>query len=131
MISRAHRFHGLGSLHYVYRQGQTVRGPLLAVRYMLNKRRTTYRAAIVVSRKVHKSAVVRNRIRRRIYEAIRLNEPQITEPLDIVITVFSAQVAELATADLTKLVQSQLAQAGIIPASKAASEHVIVKPKEN
>jgi ribonuclease P protein component len=60
MISRAHRFHGYNSLNFVYRNGQTVRGPLFAIKYTINPKRKSYRAAVVVSKKVNKSAVARN-----------------------------------------------------------------------
>lgn len=113
MLSKTHRFHGHNSLNYVYRNGQTVRGPLTAIKYAKNNRRQTYRAAVVVSKKVHKSAVVRNRIRRRIYEQVRLLADQITEPYDIVITVFHDSVAELPTDELSTLIRAQLHQAGI------------------
>jgi ribonuclease P protein component len=71
MIARKHRFHSYGSLNSVYRQGQTARNPQLSLRYATRDPRKPYRVAVVVSRKVHKSAVVRNRIRRRIFEIVR------------------------------------------------------------
>jgi ribonuclease P protein component len=71
---------------------------------VVNGRRSTYRVAVVVSRKVHKSAVVRNRIRRRIYEVVRLNSDPLTQPYDIVLTVFSDTVATIPTTELTALV---------------------------
>jgi ribonuclease P protein component len=89
MISGKHRFHGYGSLKYVYQRGQTTRGPLFSIKSVINPKRSNYRLAVVVSKKVHKSAVARNRIRRRIYEAFRLFEPDIAEPYDLVLTVFS------------------------------------------
>src|SRR5438477_12469334 len=114
MISRRHRFHGYASLRYVYRHGQTVRGPLLAVKAVLNERRKNYRVAVVVSRKVHKSAVARNRIRRRLYEAVRLLEAGITAPYDIVITVFSEAVLEEPVDQLYAQVKKQLVDAGVL-----------------
>jgi ribonuclease P protein component len=114
MISRAHRFHGYGSLNFVYRSGSTVRGPLFAVKYAQNPRRKTYRAAVVVSRKVHKSAVARNRIRRRIYAVIGELEPQIGGPYDIVVSVFHDTVLEEPHKNLARQVKKQLEQAGII-----------------
>lgn len=113
MIGKTHRFHGHNSLNYVYRQGKTVRGPLTALKYARNDRRSAYRVAVVVSRKVHKNAVVRNRIRRRLYEQIRLLSDQITEPYDIVFTVFHDTIAELPTEELSTLVRAQLHQAKI------------------
>lgn len=114
MISRTHRFHGYGSLRYLYKNSQTLRGQLFSLKYVQNPRRQTYRMAVVVSKKVNKSAVVRNRIRRRIYEAVRLLEDQITQPYDLVITVFHEQVADLASEDLKNSIKEQLKQANII-----------------
>jgi len=121
MISRAHRFHGYGSLRYVYQHGQIVRGPLCAIKYTQNDRRKTYRVAVVVSKKVNKSAVVRNRIRRKLYEAVRRQEARITAPFDIVITVFHEQMKELSGEEIDKLVYTQLKQAKILqPKSKSS-----------
>lgn len=114
MIGRSHRFHGYGSLRYTYQHGDTVRGPLCSLRFVQNDRRKTYRLSVVVSKKVSKSAVVRNRIRRRLYEAMRHHEGDIQKPYDMVVTVFSDQVAELPADEVTRLVRAQLKQAKII-----------------
>lgn len=114
MISSANRFHGYGSLRYVYRNGQVIRGPICSLKYVANQRRTKYRLAVVVSKKVNKSAVVRNRIRRRFYETVREQADKINEPYDMVITVFNDQAAELPQKDVTLMVRAQLRQAGII-----------------
>lgn len=116
MINRTHRFHGHNSLRYVYQNGETVRGPLTALKYIENNRRTKYRLAVVVSKKVSKSAVKRNRIRRRLYEAVRLHSDQITKPYDMVITVFHEQLATMAGEELQRLAHVQLRQAGVLPA---------------
>lgn len=102
----------------VYRHGQTVRGPLTALKYRKNYKRDTYRLAVVVSKKVHKSAVVRNRIRRRLYEAVRRLESSMSEPYDIVITVFHENMATIPADQVQKLVYTQLSQAGIITTQK-------------
>ncbi|CAN5623710.1 hypothetical protein BH23PAT2_BH23PAT2_09640 [soil metagenome] len=114
MIKKSHRFHGHNSLNFVYSKGQVVRGPLTSLKYIRNDRRESYRMAVVVSRKVHKSAVVRNRIRRRLYEAVRLQEQNLTAPYDIVMTVFHENVATIPAEEIRKLVYTQLKQAGII-----------------
>lgn len=114
MISIAHRFHGHNSLNFVYRHGDTVRGPLCALKYALNERRSTYRVAVVVSKKVSKSAVVRNRIRRRLYEQVRLNQVKIIKPYDIVISVFSEDLATIPANEVALLVNAQLKQAQIL-----------------
>lgn len=118
MISRSHRFHGHNSLSYVYRNGQTTRGPAFSIKSVMNPRRQTYRAAVVISRKVHKSAIGRNRMRRRLYEAIRQLEPRITEPHDIVLTVFQDSLLEDPPEKLNRQLVSQLRQAGILKSQK-------------
>jgi ribonuclease P protein component len=114
MITRAHRFHGYGSHRYIYRHGKTVRGPLCSLKYIINKRRKTFRISVVVNKKVNRSAVQRNRIRRRLYEIVRTTSPLISEPYDLVITVFSDQINELSADELNRLVKTQLFQAGVI-----------------
>ena len=113
MLARTYRFHGYGSLRHVYKHGQTVRSSLLSVRYHENQRRSAYRAAIVISKKTEKSAVKRNRIRRRIYRILRLNDTKINKPYDIVITVFNANAAKIPTQELNKSITDLLNQAGI------------------
>jgi ribonuclease P protein component len=100
MIARLHRFHGYGSLRSVYSRGQTVRCPLVSLKYCRTTTKRPYRTAVVVSRKVNKSAVVRNRIRRRIYEIVRQSENGLPAGMDLVFTVFGD---ELATVDAEKL----------------------------
>jgi ribonuclease P protein component len=114
MISRAHRFHGYNSLRYVYQNGKTVRGPLFAIKYASNNRRSEYRAAVVVSKKVNKSAVKRNRIRRRLYAALQEVEPQINGPYDIVLTVFHDTLLEENSKALAHQLKKQLQAAGIL-----------------
>lgn len=114
MISRAHRFHGYNSLRYVYSNGATTRGPLFAVKSIVNEKRDTYRLAVVVSRKVHKSAVARNRMRRRLYEAVRSLEADIARPYDIVLTVFGPAVLDEPYDKLQGQVRRQFGEAGIL-----------------
>lgn len=114
MISRTNRFHGYGSLRHVYRRGTTIRGPLFSIKVLENPKRSQYRLAVVVAKKVHKSAVARNRIRRRLYETVRLLGPDIINPCDIVITVFHDSLIDEPIASLTQQVKKQLQQAGVL-----------------
>lgn len=104
MLSARHRFHGHGSLRYVYKNGQAVRSRLLTVKNTANKHRRHSRVAVVVSKKVHKSAVGRNRIRRRVYEIIRHELPRITSAHDIVVIITSSEVLALPAPDLKEVV---------------------------
>ncbi len=129
MLASQHRFHGLNSLSFAYRNGQTVRGSQLTLKYALNSRRSSYRAAVVVSRKVDKSAVVRNRLRRRVYEVIRLQGDEIQAPYDLIFTVFSSQLLEVESEKLQQLVRDQLKKAGAVT-TKNQTAHGIVKSEE-
>lgn len=101
MISKLNRFHGRNSLNSVYRKGKAIRGDYISLRYLATNRKD-YRLAVVVSRKVSKSAVKRNRIRRRIYEVVRLyrKEKGQTWPVDIVVTVFDEKAAVVPAEEL-------------------------------
>jgi ribonuclease P protein component len=114
MISRKNRFHGYNSLRNAYRNGRMARGSLFAVKAVPNPRRSTYRLAVVVSRKVNKSAVARNRIRRRLYEISRQLGPQISQPHDIVITVFHSTVLETPHPELAGQLKKQFKELGLI-----------------
>lgn len=87
MISSLFRFHGHGSLRYVYTRGKTVRSRNATIRFVKNDRREHSRFSVVVGKKVLKSAVKRNRIRRRVYEYIRTNIPNINGTYDIVVII--------------------------------------------
>ena len=71
------------------------------------------RLAVVVSKKVYKSAVKRNRIRRRIYNIVRHEISHHTKSKDMTITVFSPEVLLLDFPSLEKelklLLQSSMA----------------------
>jgi ribonuclease P protein component len=130
MIASQNRFHGYGSLRFVHRNARVVRGPLCSLKYMPNSRRSTYRAAVVVSKKVSKSAVVRNRIRRRIYESVRQNVPS-NEPVDLIFTVYSDQLADCPDNELQRMVTNELraAHVPLLPGN-SRSQRGIVDPKE-
>lgn len=91
MLSGKYRFHGPNSLRFVYRNGKTVHSHLCKVKYSSNPRLKNPRFAVVVSKKVHKSAVGRNRIRRRYYEAVRRQIPHMRPGMDVVIIIVSGE----------------------------------------
>ena len=128
MLSRTHRFHGRGAIARLYANGKSVRTGSLALRYALNPRRRDYRAAVVVSRKVSKSAVVRNRIRRRIYEYVRILFVTIPEPYDLAFTVFDEKIASISPSELDEEVAKLVKKAGLTSAKPF--EHGIIKPKQ-
>jgi len=125
MLARTYRFHGHGSLRYVYTRGKAVRGSFGVLKYTPNTKRKKWRAAVVVSKKVHKSAVVRNRIRRRLYELLRTSIHPAAEPVDIVYVVYAPTVADMPASELQKTIWCQLQKAEI-----KLNPHAIVDKKE-
>lgn len=131
MISSAHRFHGRSSLRFVYQRGQMVRGPFVGLRYVRNNRQKQYRVAVVVSRKVSKSAVRRNRVRRRVYEIVRKRGHDINGPYDLIFTVYDESVADISSANLTRAVAGLLQKAGTIPAPTDVRHGIVDERGEN
>ena len=113
MLSFLYRFHGHGSLRFVYSKGQVVRSKYFILKYSPNPRRTVPRVAVVVSKKIMKPAVGRNRIRRRLYETIRQELPQLNERTDIVLIVVSPEVMTASSEEINHSVTSALKQANL------------------
>ncbi len=113
MLSQRHRFHGHGSLRYLYKNGQAVRSHYMTIKSIKNPRRSHSRFAIVISKKVLKSAVGRNRIRRRVYEVMRSELPHIRQPHDVVAMVFSSELIAMPNEELVSLVRQLFEQADL------------------
>jgi ribonuclease P protein component len=106
MLNRQHRFHGYGSLRRVYAKSQSVRQPMISLKFA-SRNEKPYRVAVVVARKVHKSAVKRNRVRRRIYEIVR-KSALVPESTDLIFTVFSDQIIDMPPAQLDNVLNQLL-----------------------
>lgn len=113
MIGKKFRFHGHGSLGYLYRNGQVVYLKPFVFKYVKNKFRKNPRIAVVVSKKVLKNAVGRNRIRRRIYEHMRPLLPMIDGSYDIAIIITSIDTLNLESKELTSYLKQAMVEAGI------------------
>lgn len=100
MIPFKNRFHGHGGLRYVYSKGQIRRSRFATLKYITTAKRNKPRIAVVVSKKVIKSAVKRNRIRRRIYEYIRVQIEDIIPTSDIVVIVTSSEFSTMTASEL-------------------------------
>ena len=111
MLSHTYRFHGHGSLRYLYRNGQTARNRAVMIKYCENKHRRHSRVAVVVGKKVIKSAVKRNRIRRRIFEVLRTHWDQIKPHHDISVMVFTAEFLTMSAEEVEETLISALTQA--------------------
>lgn len=104
MISIKNRFHGTNSLNYVYRNGHTLRSKYFSLKFVRNDRRDTYRVAVVISKKVEKTAPGRNRARRRLYELIRKNGIEQVGNMDVVINVYDEKVIDAPYEELQEII---------------------------
>ena len=144
MLASVNRLRKPYEINRVYKRGVYGAGEGLISLKAATNGRTVSRAVVVVSKKVDKRAVTRNRIRRRIYEVIRLNTPEGCA-LDMVFTVFSDQLADAPAETLQKTIIGLLQEAGVVQGAKGAramdfqekkqgkptAGRGIVKPKES
>lgn len=113
MIPFYNRFHGHSSLRYVYKNGRVIRSRSATIRVIANPHRKHSRVAVIISKKVLKSAVRRNRIRRRIYECIRLKLPHLNGVYDIAVIVLSSELINVPPQELSEQFDQLFDQAGI------------------
>lgn len=113
MLSKRYRFHSRGGVRYTYQHGKTIRDSKISLVFASNAR-NHQRFGVVVSKKVLKSAVGRNRIRRRVYEAIRAEHPKIQQPVDCIFIVYTKEIAVIDFKELRSLIHNLLIEAKII-----------------
>lgn len=118
MIPSPFRFHGHNSLRYVYANGKAVRSQPLTVKWVKNTHRSHSRVSVVVSKKILKSAVGRNRIRRRLYEYMRLHLPALNDVYDIVIITTSSELRTMPYAEIEATLDGLLEKAGLFKTSE-------------
>lgn len=112
MLAYKNRFHGHGSLRFVYANGDAVRTQKIIIKYTNNSYRKDSRFAVVVSKKVLKSAVGRNRIRRRVYEIIRHELPKIDGVYDVAVMIFNKDIKDTPHEELKNMIVEIFEQAG-------------------
>lgn len=114
MLNKLGRFRGRNSLNSVYKHGQTVNKDQLSLKYLKTRPEKNARIAVVVSRKVSKKAVVRNRIRRRIYEQMRLKTSDNRLNADVVLVVYNESYATMDQTSLSKILDDLLNKSQVI-----------------
>ena len=112
MLKKQFRFHSRGGVKYVYQKGKTVRKAQMSLVFCDNERGFT-RIAVVVSKKVTKTAVSRNRIRRRVYEAIRQNMDLVPKKRDYIFVVYRKEVGTMPYNELVKLLGELVAESKV------------------
>lgn len=117
MIPFKNRFHGHSSLKYVYKNGAVVRSRFATLKSSANSRRKDSRVAVVVGKKIIKSAVSRNRIRRRVYEYIRQQLPRLAQTTDIVVIVSSSELLTISSAELKAEIEALFEESALYKSS--------------
>jgi len=112
MLKKEYRFHSRGGVKYVYQHGKTIRRSKMSLVFCDNTRGFT-RVAVVVSKKVAKTAVARNKIRRRVYEALRVNFEFIPKKRDYIFVIYTADVMTMPYNDLVKLLGELVAESKV------------------
>ncbi len=118
MITFNNRFHGHNSLRYVYKNGEAVRSRSITFKFIQNKNRKRSRFAVVISKKILKSAVKRNLLRRRMYEYIRLKLPYLKDVYDVVFIITSNDLLNMSHDELVYQLDQLVSQSGILAAHK-------------
>ena len=109
MIPNKNRFHRRNHVNSVYKKGKSVRSGSLSLKFMISNS-DDHKFAVSISKKVAKSAVTRNRIRRRVFEQIRTNE-NIPKGMWGVVGVFDESLVDAPAKDLSAQINSLISKA--------------------
>lgn len=111
MLARQHRLRKSSDILRVYKKGSRAH-----TAHLLGHGLTTHlpisRAVVIISKKVDKRAVVRNRCRRRVSEALRAEWPTLTPGFDILITI-KVDIRELPAGELQRELAQLIAKLGV------------------
>jgi len=110
MLAQKHRLVKKTDFQRIYRQGRKVTSPLLMMKFLSNQEEFS-RFGIVVSSKVAKQAVIRNKIKRRIGEVIRNNQAKIPPGYDFVV-ISSPRAKQCKNQDIVDNLRKLFSQVG-------------------
>jgi ribonuclease P protein component len=96
MLSKINRFRGQGQVNYTLRKG--ARKSVSGMTVLSVVQGKSLKAAVVVSKKVSKSAVVRNKIRRKVYTAL---EDYKDVPRMVVVIVHTPEIQDRKPGDIS------------------------------
>jgi ribonuclease P protein component len=84
MLLKENRLKKKKDFSAVFKQGKTFKEKFLILRIRKNNQKN-FRAGFVVSQKISKKAVVRNKVKRRLRQAVRTKTGEIKKGVDIVL----------------------------------------------
>lgn len=125
MLAQKNRFHGQRSIRKVFHVGTFVRGRSISLKYTKRSNNSPSKAAVVVSKKVFKSAVKRNRVRRRVYDIVRHSGLIDQDGIAAVFTILSPETLTMKHAVLEAEIMKLLSPVG------SSNNHVRQKPWYN
>ena len=114
MLPKENRLKKKKDFEKVIKQGRGVAGDFLSLKFLFTGAETS-RVGFVVSKKVSAKAVVRNKIKRRLREAVKIYLPKLTTSHDMIF--FSKhKIAEQDKdfQEITKAVNALLGRAGLL-----------------
>lgn len=106
MLQREHRLTDKRDFQRIFHHGQSFANRYLVMYYLKTRTNEPFRVGFSVSKKVGK-AVVRNRVKRLLREAFRLEKERVKEPMDFVV-IARPSAAELEFAEIRQNVQHLL-----------------------
>lgn len=114
MLAKPHRLKKKKDIQRVFSQGVHAREGAILVKFCVSKELDS-RFGIVVSKKVSRSAVKRNRIRRVISEFLRLNLSGFSQTKDVVVIVLPGKnIAQYNAKEIRESVLSALQKASLL-----------------
>jgi len=117
MLQKRFRLSADSDIEKAFRTGRSVRSRLVGCK-VIYKEEGDSRFAFVVSTKISKSAVVRNRIKRRMREIVRSSFKSLARPADVMIMAQSP-AKEADFAELQADMQTLLVKCGLLPPRKS------------
>jgi ribonuclease P protein component len=112
MLSAENRLKKTKEINRVFSKGKFGGGGPITAKALQNRLKVS-RAVVIVSKKISKRAVVRNRIRRRVLGWLQPNWATVEPGYDIVVTVRD-DISELETTAIAHSIETSLKRAGVI-----------------
>lgn len=112
MLQKRNRLASERDFNRIFKKGKTTNGNALSVRAVRNNLPES-RVAFVVSTKVSKRAVIRNKLKRRLREIVRKQATELLPGLDIVVMT-KVQTLALSSAELQQSMVELLKKARLV-----------------
>lgn len=107
MLAKQYRIGSRKRIEHILKKGRSFRFRCFFFR-LLQNRNTFHRFAVVMPKKITKTGVARNTLRRRIYEAVRLNLPTKREKCYDVVILGTSRAANLSYRNISNDLRAAL-----------------------